>query len=232
MEQIMTGDTPLFRGKIHLFLVFISPLWIFCLLSPCQSWQSYVASIIASFSGFINFLSSALLHNIPWSSSRVHDIIERIDHAGIFMMISGSTTPIPLLLLAHPIAAMLLLVQWGATIYGIFHIIFGSLSDSDSRRKRSAVYVCIGLGHALFIFEYTRVLTHAELVLVIVLGIIYIVGAVIYARKAPDPFPDYFGFHEVFHLCCFASAICTFYLNLSVLTRAGGREVVMGHQIV
>eukprot|EP00922_Rhytidocystis_sp_ex-Travisia-forbesii_P027992 GHVS01041084.1.p1 GENE.GHVS01041084.1~~GHVS01041084.1.p1 ORF type:complete len:358 (+),score=62.88 GHVS01041084.1:55-1074(+) len=212
---------PLFRGKIHLILVCISPLWIFLLLSACQTWQAYLASIIASFAGFINFLSSALLHNISWSSSRVHDIVERIDHAAIFLMISGSTTPIPLLLLTSPMATSLLLVQWGATLYGMLVIFFGSLSDVGSRRKRSITYVCIGLCHCLFICEYVRVLTSGELLLVIGLGIIYILGAVIYARKSPDPFPGYFGFHEMFHLCCLASAVCTFYLNLSVLNRAG-----------
>lgn len=210
---------PLFRGKIHLFLVILSPFWVILLLSCCSSWQSYFAAGIASLSGFVNFLFSALLHNINWKASIYHTI-ERFDHAGIFMMISGSTTPIPILLLDFSISTALLLVQWSATIYGIYFIFYKNLSDGDKRKKRAFVYVLIGLGHVLFVSEYARVLTPLEFLLVVLLGVLYIIGALVYALKRPNPFPEVFGFHEIFHACCLGSAVCTFFLNMSVLKRA------------
>jgi hemolysin III len=48
----------------------------------------------------------------------------------------------------------------------------------------------------------------AALVLIVTGGLIYTVGALVYALKRPNPFPGVFGFHEVFHLCTLLAALC------------------------
>nr|CEL65889.1 TPA: hemolysin, putative [Neospora caninum Liverpool] len=210
---------PFLRGKIHLALLLLSPAWIFFILSACSSPSSFVAAAISCFTFVWNFMASALLHCFEWTNRPgIYQLLHKLDHAGIFMVISGSTTPIPMLLLDAGSSFWLLFVQLAATIYGFCSIIFGDLT-STGRARRAYTYIFVGLLHALFLSEYYRVLKSTELIAVIALASLYVLGALVYSCKRPDPFPAIYGFHEVFHSFCFLSFLLTLWLDYVVIKR-------------
>lgn len=106
-----------------------------------------------------------------------------------------------------------------ALLLGFWTILFGDLS-SGARQRRAFTYIAIGLLHAVFLKAYLNVLTVKEIVLVLSLATLYIVGALIYGNRWPDPCPTLFGFHELFHLFCCLSFLLTLWLNYEVITRA------------
>ncbi|KAL8434039.1 hypothetical protein Efla_001511 [Eimeria flavescens] len=217
---------PKLRGKIHLFLLILSPVWTALLLSACKSLSSVVAATVSSVSFIANFAASALLHCGEWGP-QWRSLVVKLDHAGIFIVISSCTTPIPVLLLDFWPSVLLLSVQGLATLYGFWTIMFGDLS-SGARHRRAFTYIAIGLLHAAFLKAYISVLTVKEIVLVLSLAGLYIVGALVYGSRWPDPCPTHFGFHELFHLFCGCSFLLTLWLNYEVITRAESGEGAIG----
>ncbi|KAL8437385.1 hypothetical protein ACSSS7_000980 [Eimeria intestinalis] len=209
---------PKLRGKIHLGLLVLAPVWMALLLSACKSLSSIVAATISSLSFLANFTASALLHCGRWGP-QWRSLVVKLDHAGIFVVISSCTTPIPVLLLDFWPSVVLLSVQGLATLYGFWSILFGDLS-SGARQRRAYTYIAIGLLHAVFLKAYLNVLTAKEIVLVLSLAGLYIVGALVYGSRWPDPCPTHFGFHELFHLFCGCSFLLTLWLNYEVISRA------------
>lgn len=209
---------PKLRGKIHLGLLLLAPIWVPLLLSACKSISSLLAAAISCFSFLANFAASALLHSGRWAP-QWRSLVVKLDHAGIFVVISSCTTPIPVLLLDFWPSVLLLSVQGLATLYGFWIILFGDLS-SGARQRRAFTYIAIGLLHAVFLKAYLSVLTVKEIVLVLSLAGFYIIGALVYGSRWPDPCPTHFGFHELFHLFCCVSFLLTLWLNYEVITRA------------
>ncbi|CDJ37091.1 hemolysin, putative [Eimeria tenella] len=115
-EEVVVLVRPKLRGKIHLMLLFLAPIWTLLLLNACRSLLSFVAAAVSCLSFLANFAASALLHSgsfgPQWSS-----LFVKLDHAGIFVVISSCTTPIPLLLLDFWPSVLLLSVQGLATLY-------------------------------------------------------------------------------------------------------------------
>lgn len=209
---------PKLRGKIHLGLLVLAPVWVALLLSACKSFSSLLAATVSSLSFVANFAASALLHCGRWGPEW-RSLVVKLDHAGIFVVISSCTTPIPVLLLDFWPSVILLSVQGLATLYGFWIILFGDLS-SGARQRRAYTYIAIGLLHAVFFKAYINVLTVKETVLVLSLAALYIVGALVYGSRWPDPCPTHFGFHELFHLFCCFSFLLTLWLNYEVIIRA------------
>lgn len=211
---------PKLRGKIHLGLLVLAPIWVALLLGACKTFSSLLAATISSLSFVANFAASALLHCGTWGP-KWRSLVVKLDHAGIFVVISSCTTPIPVLLLDFWPSVLLLSVHGLATLYGFWIILFGDLS-SGARQRRAFTYIAIGLLHAVFFKAYVNVLTVKEVMLVFALAGFYIVGALIYGSRWPDPCPTHFGFHELFHLFCCVSFMLTLWLNYEVITRAEG----------
>lgn len=101
---------------------------------------------------------------------------------------------------------------------GFCSIFFGDLT-STGRARRAYTYIFVGLLHALFLSDYYRVLTSSELTAVFALSSLYVIGALVYSCKRPDPFPRIYGFHEVFHSFCFLSFLLTMWLDYVIIHR-------------
>lgn len=218
-EETLAKGVPLFRGKLHLLLVYLAPLWISSMLQCCTSRLSFLAVGISAVCCLFNFTASALLHNRTWSD-HMYGIMTKLDYAGIFFMISGCCSPVPMLLLSPLACFAFLSIQWGCAVVGVSMTMFGRYTDNKNS-VRATVYVIMGLSNCVFIKHLFECLTPFEFICITGMGCLYIVGAVFYARKSPNLWPGVFGYHELFHFCCFAAGICTFILNRSVLRRAG-----------
>ena len=147
---------------------------------------------------------SALYHTLPWGAHG-RSIMRRLDHSAIFLAIAGAYTPVMAVALTGWQKVVVLSAAWGGAIVGM------TLEWVPLRVPRplfAAIYVIVGWSAAIAFPQLYRGLGGAGFGLVLGGGLLYTVGAVVYALKRPDPWPRVFGFHEIFHLFTIAGAGC------------------------
>ena len=146
---------------------------------------------------------SALYHRGDWSP-RMDGVLRRLDHANIFLIIAGTYTPLTMLLLPEAKRQWLLWSIWAAAGAGIAFRVFWI---GAPRWLYTPCYIAMGWAAVFFLPDFMRAGGIAVLVLVIVGGLLYSAGGVIYGIKRPNPSPRWFGFHEVFHSLTLAAFI-------------------------
>lgn len=138
---------------------------------------------------------SAAYHRGHWSSG-VRSVLRRIDHAAIYLLIAGTFTPVAVLALSGWVRALTLAVVWGGGAAGIA---VDSIWNDAPRVAQVLPYVAIGGFGVVLMPSLVVTLGIAAVALLACGGATYITGAVVFARRRPDPWPGTFGFHEVFH---------------------------------
>jgi hemolysin III len=172
-----------------------------------------VAFTIYAVTLFLLFLASTLLHAVR-ARPEVLRRLRIFDHAAIYLLIAGTYTPIALVTLTGVSPAWgwtLLGVAWGAAGLGVLF----KLAWLDAPRWLStALYLALGWMAVVAIAPLVQALPWSALAWLAAGGAFYSVGAVVYARKRPDPFPRVFGYHEIWHLFVLAGATCHYVLML------------------
>jgi len=187
---------PLLRGHFHQGAFFVAIGACSVLLLNSQETKKTIATIVYSLSLIGLFGISALYHRPTWQA-RQRMWMRRMDHAAIYILIAGTSTPICMLALSPEIGTKLLQLVWGAAIFGIIQSLFWI----NAPKWLSAVfYVGVGSLTIPFIPELKKALGTSGLSLILAGGLVYICGAIIYALKKPNPNPKVFGYHEIFHL--------------------------------
>jgi hemolysin III len=147
---------------------------------------------------------SALYHRRVWSE-RGYQIMRRMDHSMIFIFIAGTYTPFCVELLSPGKATLMLSLIWGGAIGGVaLKMVWPHLP----RWAGAPLYVALGWAAIAILPDVLHRGGVACLVLLVVGGMIYTVGAVFYALRRPNPWPSVFGHHEFFHACTLVAAIC------------------------
>ncbi len=149
----------------------------------------YGAGLIALFGG------SALYHRWP-GHPRFKPLLQRIDHSTIYGFIAASYTPIAIILLHGALAWMILVVAWAGAAVGVA---FALGWIEAPRAVMAGSYLALGWIAAIALPQLLQVLSVVPLVLLGAGGLLYSAGAIVYATQRPDPWPQTFGFHEVFH---------------------------------
>jgi hemolysin III len=204
---------PKLRGWLH---AVTSPLTlaagiVLIVLSPTTATR--VGSAIFTASALLLFTVSAVYHRGTWSP-RTWMFLRRFDHANIFLLIAGSYTPFTLLMVEGATRTLLLSVVWGGATLGVLFRVFWPAAP---RWLYTPLYVLLGWAAIFFADEFVASGQTAVLVLTIVGGALYTLGGLVYGFKRPDPFPSWFGFHEVFHTLTIA-AFVTHYVGVSIAT--------------
>ena len=158
------------------------------------------ASCVAACFGF-----SALYHRPTWQP-RARSWFARLDHAGIYLLIAGTYTPFGLLVLSHDWAVAVLSIVWTGSLAAILMKLFWPATP----KKLSAVIGLVLGWIAVIAFTQFLKLPLTALVLIAIGGAAYSLGAIVYARKKPDPIPHVLGYHEVFHLLTLVAAGCQY----------------------
>ena len=202
----MKKTKPLLRGYSHQAAFFISLGASMVLLLNAQGTKTIIATLIYAISLALLFGISALYHRPTWQPSQ-RMWMRRLDHASIYIMIAGSSTPICLLALSPMVGIKLLQLVWLAAIFGIIQSLFWV---NAPKWLSALMYVTVGSLIIPYFPELKAALSIHDIGYLLSGGIVYILGALIYALKKPDPFPLIFGYHEIFHLLVITGAVMHF----------------------
>ncbi|GAB3565321.1 PAQR family membrane homeostasis protein TrhA [Spelaeicoccus albus] len=185
---------PKLRGWLHaaMFPVAVAVGIVLIVIAPTL--PSRIASVIFTVTAALLFGTSAVYHRGTWSG-RVAVWMRRWDHSNIFLIIAGTYTPVALLLLPTGSAEILLTIIWSAAAAGIAFRIFWV---GAPRWLYVPVYVGMAVAGIGYLPAFFRA-SPAAGALLLAGGACYVLGAIVYGFKRPDPAPRYFGFHEVFH---------------------------------
>jgi hemolysin III len=213
LRETLEEVKPRLRGWLH---AASAPLTlaagiVLVVLSPTA--PTRIGSAVFATSALVLFSVSAIYHRGTWSP-RAWRFLRRFDHANIFLLIAGSYTPFTLLLLRGSDRVVLLSVVWTGAVLGVLFRVFW---NDAPRWLYTPIYLALGWTAVFFFPQFVHHAGTAVLVLMAVGGGLYTLGGVVYGLKRPDPFPRWFGFHEVFHSLTIA-AFVTHYVGVSIAT--------------
>ncbi len=203
---------PRLRGWLHAGMFPAALIAGVFLTAFASSTQARVACAVYTLTACLLFGISALYHRGNWSP-RANAVLRRLDHANIFLIIAGTYTPFTILLLEGARQQVLLWVIWAGAITGIAFRIFWV---GAPRWLYTPCYLALGWTAVFFMPDFLRSGGIAVLCLVIAGGVLYSTGGVVYGLKRPDPWPRWFGFHEVFHSFTLA-AFVVHYVGISLV---------------
>ncbi|MGX5184128.1 PAQR family membrane homeostasis protein TrhA [Streptomyces avermitilis] len=208
---------PKLRGWLHLGMFPAALVSGLALTAFASSPRARLACGIFALTACLLFGVSALYHRGTWNP-RMDGILRRLDHANIFLIIAGTYTPLTMLLLPGAKGQWLLWSIWGAAAAGIAFRVFWV---GAPRWLYTPCYIAMGWAAVFFLPDFMRTGGIAVLVLVVVGGLLYSAGGVIYGIKRPNPSPQWFGFHEVFHSLTLA-AFVVHYVGISLVAYQHG----------
>ena len=187
---------PRLRGVSHQWAFFVSLASGAALVVAAPAGQPRLAAAIYALSVAALFGTSALYHRITWGTQAARRWMRRLDHSMIFFLIAGTYTPFALLVLDGDLATVILIVVWAGALAGVLM----KLVWIDAPKALVALtYIMLGWVAIAVFPALIEGLGVTASTLVAVGGLLYTVGALVYAFQRPDPVPKVFGYHEVFH---------------------------------
>ena len=193
---------PLLRGVSHEYAFFVSLGCGVALILAASDGKARLAATIYAFAVSALLGTSALYHRVTWRPS-ARRWMRRLDHSMIFVLIAGTYTPVALLALKGTLASTILIVVWAGALGGV---IFKLVWIDAPKWLFAAVYVALGWVSVAIFGELPAAIGWLGVAGLAAGGLLYTIGAVVYASGRPNPFPKVFGYHEVFHALVIAAA--------------------------
>jgi hemolysin III len=193
-----------FNGLSHGVGAMLSAMGLVALVILAQGAAATTGAAIYGASLVLLFTASCLVHSIH-CARRAEDVLERLDYAAIFFLIAGTYTPICLTALAGPWGYAILSAEWSLAIVGATMVLWRGPA-------RAWVMLYLPMGWMVAIASATLIAATPahSLILLLVGGIIYSLGAAVFVLKRPDPLPRWFGSHGLWHTMVLAGAACHF----------------------
>ena len=204
----MTPTKPALRGHFHQAMFFVVLGAGVPLVYNSQGLATRVSVSVYVVCALLTFGISALYHRITWSTG-ARAIWRKLDHAGIYLMIAGTFTPVAMLGLSAASARNCLMTIWVVALAGIIQSIF-----FVNIPKIFSALLYLGAGYLIvpYMGELQQTIGSANVWLLVAGGVAYTLGAICYGLKRPVLDPRYFGYHEVFHVLVNAGAILHFFV--------------------
>lgn len=194
---------PLLRGWFHAVAAVGA---VVLTLALCWlSWQDtprFLSMLVFGLSMVSLYTISAIYHIGNWRD-RPRMILRSLDHSSIFLLIAGTYTPLCFNLLSGALRVTLLTLVWVIALGGM------SLSLARVQLPRpvvTGIYIGMGWVSMLALPAMLQLIPPIAVLLLFLGGSLYTIGAIIYARRKPNPFPRVLGFHEIFHLFVIAGS--------------------------
>ncbi len=194
---------PRLRGVSHQWAFFVSLVTGGGLVVSAPTARATLAAAIYATSVTGLFGASALYHRITWASQEARRWMRRLDHSMIFLLIAGTYTPFALLALDGTLATVILVAVWTGAAAGV---VLKLLWIDAPKWLVALTYVLLGWVAVATFPDLLHELGVTATAMVAGGGVLYTLGAVVYALKRPDPVPPVFGYHEVFHALVIAAA--------------------------
>jgi hemolysin III len=197
---------PRLRGLLHAYAFWFALAAAIVLVAIAPNAQSRAAAAVYGAGLSALFAVSGLYHRWRWDM-RWRPLLRRMDHSTIYIFIAASCTPLAWLVLEGTVRTVVLIAVWAGAAGGI------ALSVAWITAPRILVamsYLLVGWAGLIGLPQIVDKLPAAPLVLLATGGLLYTIGAVVYAFKRPNPWPSTFGFHEVFHALVVVAAIVHF----------------------
>jgi len=220
LAEMKADIKPKLRGWLHLGTVPLALAAGIVLIALSPTTDTRIGSSVFVASALILFTCSAIYHRGTWSF-RTWNVLRRLDHSNIFVLIAGSYTPFTLIFLEGTAQAVLLTTVWSGALLGVVFRVFWT---DAPRWLYTPIYIALGWAAVFFLPQFIDGVSRngvgmgvAALIMVAVGGILYTLGGVVYGFQRPDPWPTWFGFHEVFHTLTIL-AFVSHYVGVSLAT--------------
>jgi hemolysin III len=204
---------PRLRGWLHAATAPLALAAGIVLIALSPTSATRIGSAIFAASALALFTASAIMHRGTWSE-RTGLWLRRLDHSSIFLLIAGSYTPFTLILLEGEQRVTLLAIAWGGAALGILFRLFWI---GAPRWLYTPIYLMLGWAAIFYFPAFSASAKAATMACLVVGGLLYTIGGVVYGFRWPNPSPRWFGFHEVFHTLTIL-AFCTHYVGVSIAT--------------
>jgi hemolysin III len=195
---------PRLRGVLHQYAFFAAVVLGFPLVATAPTPSARFAATAFAASVAAMFGASAVYHRVTWRP-RPRAWMARLDHAAIYLLIAGTYTPYALLALSGAWQVVVLSVVWGGAAAAI---VLKFAWVNAPKALAAALGLALGWAGVAALPQLVEELGVATAVLVLLGGVLYTAGAVVYALRRPDPAPAVFGYHELFHALVVAGVAC------------------------
>jgi hemolysin III len=209
------AQKPRLRGVSHEIACYASGLAGTYLVSQARSPGALIGTLIYSLCLFFMYAASALYHRPTWSPA-ARARMRRVDHCGIFLLIAGTATPVAMLALDGTARIAMLVTLWTGAIIGMVKSL---LWVNAPKALTATVCVLISASASPFIPRIYSAIGPGATALILYGSAIYILGAVVYALRRPDPVPRVFGYHEIFHALVIVASICQYTAILELVKK-------------
>jgi hemolysin III len=207
---------PRLRGWFHTVAFFVSvPAGVALVLLAGDAGARATVTVYALSLSAV-FAASAAYHRIAWSEAALRRM-KRLDHSLIFVLIAGTYTPVCALALHTPWSVVLLAAVWAGAAAGVG---LKTARIDGLHASTGALYIVLGWLAVLALPQLVRNLPPAATVLMVAGGVLYTIGALVLARRKPDPAPRVFGYHEVWHAFMVTAAACHYAMIVLILRAA------------
>lgn len=212
---IPAPQKPLLRGVSHQVAFFVAILATVLLVLRAPPGRPSLAAGVFGAGLVTLFGTSALYHRVAWSSV-ARQRMRRADHSAIFVLIAAGYTPLFALVERSTGGHAALAVVWAGALVGITK----SMAWPSAPKWVTAA-LCVGLGWLAVgeVVDRASRISSPGLPLLVASGLVYSLGAVVYAVKRPDPLPRVFGYHEVFHALVVLASVCLYAHVTLLVTR-------------
>jgi hemolysin III len=219
MTEQIAGELakPKWRGVLHqaAFVIAVG-LAPFLIVTADGGRAQFAAGVFAG-SVVACFGASALYHRVTWKP-RARLWMRRIDHAGVYLLIAGTYTPISLLVLQGAWRPVVLTIIWAGAVAAI---VFKFVWVGAPKWLAAAIGIALGWVAVVVLPELIGRVDLAAVILLVAGGLAYTLGAVVYVRRRPDPVPAVFGYHELFHALTIVGVGCQYVAIAFFIVRAG-----------
>ncbi len=215
IDHPIYGARPSLRGRFHQLGAIVSiPSGVMLMLSVADS-ANLAAALIYAVTAFAMFTTSAAYHRI---AQRVVSRfwMRRLDHSMIFVHMAGATTPLALICIGGVVGLAIVVVSWMLTLVGVGLKMTGLTADHD---PCGWLFPILGGLPLLAIPALVGSQQTGAAILLAAAGLLYTAGATCFVKKAPNPRPSVFGYHEIWHVFTLAAGACEFFVMLEVLGR-------------
>jgi hemolysin III len=186
---------PKLRGWFHLGTLPFAIAGGFALVGMATEHRARISALIFAVTACLLFAVSSIYHRGTWGP-KTKALLQRLDHATIFLVIAGSYTPFALVLLPPDQARRLLLIVWSGAVAGAA---LRLLWVGAPRWFQLPIYFALGFASIFYLPGFRGSGSSLVFTLILLGGIFYSIGGLIFALQRPNLIPNWFGFHELFH---------------------------------